>query len=110
MAWPVEAVLLLMALAGCLLACAALQLAYSWRSWPLAVVGAATVASLLAEVGALNGSFGPVLSGGVGVPTLVLAGVAVAGLAVYLLLPPPAPRSSTRHRLTGPAANPDSEA
>jgi hypothetical protein len=110
MAWPVEAVLLLMALAGCLLACVALQLAYSWRSWPLALVGSATFLALLAEVGALNGSFGPVLAAGVGVPTLILAGVAVAGLAVYLLLPPPAHRPADRHRPTGPAANPDSEA
>ena len=30
MAWPMEAVLLLVGLAGCLLACASLQLAYSW--------------------------------------------------------------------------------
>ena len=110
MAWPMEAVLLLMGLAGCLLACASLQLAYSWWSWPLALVGAATILALVAEVGALNGSFGPVLAAGVGVPTLILAGVAVAGLAVYLLLPPPAPRPSGLPVPTGPAANPDSEA
>jgi hypothetical protein len=51
-----------------------------------------------------------VLAAGVGVPTLILAGVAVAGLAVYLLLPPPAHRPADRHLPTGPAANPDSEA
>ena len=110
MACPVEAALLLMAWAGCLVACASLQLAYSWRSWPLALLGVATALALLAEVGALNGSFGPVLAASVGVPTLILAGVAVAALAVYLLLPPPTPRPADRHLPTGPAANPDSEA
>jgi hypothetical protein len=110
MAWPAEAVLLLLALAGCLLACASVQLAFLWRSWPLAVVGVATLLALLAEVGALNGSFGPDLTAGVGVPTLILAGVAVAALAVYLLLPPPSARAADGPPPTGPAVNPDSEA
>lgn len=110
MSWPVEALLLLLVLAGCTVASASVQLAWRWRSWPLLVVGLAVFGSMAAEVTALNNSWGPVLPGGVGVVTLVLAGVAVAAVAVYLLLPPPEPREEPAAPVTGPAANPDSEA
>ncbi len=110
MGWPIEALLLLVALAGCTVAAAAIQLAWAWRSWPLLAVGLATVGSLAAEVAALNGWWGPTLPGGVATVSLGMGAAAVAALAVYLLLPPPPPRTDSRARATGPAANPDSEA
>ncbi|HUY54762.1 MAG TPA: hypothetical protein VMV23_06355 [Candidatus Nanopelagicaceae bacterium] len=110
MAWPVEVLLLLVALAGCWASMAALQASWWSRSWPLAVVGLAIVASLVAEVGALNNSWGPTLGDGIGVVTVLLAGVALAALAVYLLLPPPQPVGPAPPRPWGPAVNPDSEA
>jgi len=110
MAWPVEGLLLLLALAGCWAAMAALQAAWWSRSWPLAVVGLAILGSLVAEVGALNSSWGPTLGDGVGVVTLLLTGLALAALAVYLLLPPPASIGPAPPPPFGPAVNPDSEA
>ena len=109
MAWPVEGFLLLMALAGCWAAMAALQVAWWSQSWPLAVVGLAILASLASEVSALNGAWGATLGGGIGVVTLLMAGVALAALAVYLLLPPE-PAGAAPPRPFGPAVNPDSEA
>ncbi|MHB1854964.1 MAG: hypothetical protein ACYCS2_07900 [Acidimicrobiales bacterium] len=110
MVWPVEGLLLLVALAGCWAAMAALQASWWTRSWPMAVVGLAIMASLASEVGALNSSWGPTLGDGIGVVTLLLAGVAMAALAVYLLLPPPNPVGPAPPRPWGPAVNPDSEA
>ncbi len=110
MAWPVEAFLLVLALVGCWAAVAALQLAWSARSWPLLVVGLAIGASLISEVAALNGSWGATLGGGVGVMALLMAGLALVALAVYLLLPPPETTATAPPRPFGPAVNPDSEA
>ncbi|HEY6538120.1 MAG TPA: hypothetical protein VI138_03660 [Candidatus Dormibacteraeota bacterium] len=110
MAWPVTAILLLSALVGCWLACAAAQVARAQRSRPLALVAVAVLISLVAEVAALNGSAPGGSVGGLGVVTLFLAGVALAAFAAYLLLPPPAELELKPVGATGPAANPDSEA
>ncbi|MDA8331496.1 MAG: hypothetical protein M0027_09905 [Candidatus Dormibacteraeota bacterium] len=110
MAWPVEAMLLLLALAGCWAAAAAIQAALSSRSLPLLVSGLAIIGSLLAEVATLNGNLGGSLGSGVGVPVIILAGIALGALALYLLLPPPEPAPPAPPQRTGPAANPDSEA
>ncbi len=110
MAWPVEAFLLMVALAGCLAAAGALQLARLLHSVPLAISGLAIIASLLAEVGQLNGDFGGASGNGVGLLTIVFGGIALAAVAVYLLLPPPERRVPAIQLSTGPAANPDSEA
>jgi len=110
MAWPVEAVLLMLALAGCWAASAALQSALSSRSLPLLISGLAIIASLLAEVATLNGNLGASLGSGVGVPVILFAGIALGALALYLLLPPPVPAPPATPMRTGPAANPDSEA
>lgn len=111
MAWPIAAFLTLVVLAGCWVACGAAQVAWNLRSLPLAVVAAALLASLSAEVAALNGSALGGSLGGLGVVSLLMGGIALAAFAVYLLTPPseegeeePAPQA------TGPAANPDSEA
>jgi hypothetical protein len=85
--------------------------AWTQRSLPLAVLAVAVLASLGAEVGALNGSAVGGSLGGLGVVTLLLGGVALAALAVYLLSPPPErPEEPALPRLSGPAGNPDSEA
>ncbi len=110
MAWPVEAFLLLVALAGCVAAAAALQASHNLRSLPLAVCGVAVIASLAAEVGELNGDFGGAAGSGIGVPTIIFGGLALAAVAVYLLLPPPSAPQVPAPVTTGPAANPDSEA
>ncbi|MHB1501866.1 MAG: hypothetical protein ACYCYK_11995 [Candidatus Dormibacteria bacterium] len=110
MAWPVEALLLLVALAGCLAAAAALQAGRNLGSIPLTISGVAILASLAAEVGQLNGDFGGAGGSGIGFPTILLGGAALAALALYLLLPPPEPSLTTAPVPTGPAANPDSEA
>ncbi len=111
MAWPVVAVLLLAALGGCWVACAASQVAWAQRSWPLALVAAAVLSSLFAEVAALNGSALGGTLGGLGVVTLFTAGIALAALAYYLLTPPrDEPEREPPGRPRGPAANPDSEA
>lgn len=109
MAWPVAAGLLLMALAGCVAATAALMAAWTLRDWALATVGVAILASLAAEVAALNGWWGPTMGGGVAVVTVLAGGVALAALAVHLLLPPPIP-VAVPAPATGAASNPDSEA
>ncbi|MGC1185065.1 MAG: hypothetical protein WBA31_07940 [Candidatus Dormiibacterota bacterium] len=111
MAWPIIATLLLAALAGCWVACAAAQVAWVQRSRPLAVVAAAVLASLLAEVAALNGSALGGSVGGLGVVAMLGAGIALAAFAFYLLAPPPPDLEPEAARgLTGPAVNPDSEA
>ncbi len=110
MAWPVEAFLLLVALAGCVAAAAALQAFRHLRSVPWAVCGVAIIASLAAEVGELNGDFGGASGRGIGVLTIVFGGLALAAVAVYLLLPPPSASQVPAPVPTGPAANPDSEA
>ncbi|MGH7643482.1 MAG: hypothetical protein ACRENX_10840 [Candidatus Dormibacteria bacterium] len=111
MAWPIVAILILAALAGCWVACAAGQVAWAQRSRPLGVMTLAVVISLGAEVAALNGSALGGSIGGLGVVTLFAGGVGLAAFAYYLLTPPPPEREPTLiHRPTGPAANPDSEA
>jgi hypothetical protein len=111
MSWPIEAVLMVAALAGCWAACAAAQVAWVQRSLPLAVLAVAVLASLCAEVAALNGSALGGSLGGLGVVALLMGGMALAALAVYLLTPPPEPAEEpVLARLTGPADNPDSEA
>lgn len=110
MAWPLEALLLLIAGAACIAGIAALQAAWRNRSWALAAAGVAIIASLAAEVAGLNGSFGPVLPGGVATLSVVLGGAALAALAVYLVLPPPVLHARAVRVPTGPAAHPDSEA
>ncbi|MGA7173366.1 MAG: hypothetical protein WCB86_10865 [Candidatus Dormiibacterota bacterium] len=111
MAWPVFAVLILIVLAGCWAACAAAQVAWTQRSRPLALVAAAVLGSLLAEVAALNGSALGGAVGGLGVVALLLGGIALAAFAFYLLTPPPPDlEPELIGRPTGPAANPDSEA
>ncbi|HUY56761.1 MAG TPA: hypothetical protein VMV12_02910 [Candidatus Micrarchaeaceae archaeon] len=111
MAWPIILILILAAFAGCWIACAAAQVAWIQRSRPLAVLALAVLASLLAEVAALNGSaLGGSISG-FGVVSLLTGGIALAAFAFYLLTPPPTELEPVRpHRITGPAANPDSEA
>jgi hypothetical protein len=111
MAWPIIAVLLLVALAGCWVACAAAQVAWAQRSRPLALVAVAVVASLLAEVAALNGSALGGSVGGLGTVAMLAAGIALAAFAFYLLTPPPPDlEPEPGPRLSGPATNPDSEA
>ncbi|MGH7612119.1 MAG: hypothetical protein ACREN4_08880 [Candidatus Dormibacteria bacterium] len=111
MAWPAEAVLILAALWGCWLACVAVQAAWVQRSWVLAVVGAALLGSLFAEVSALNGDAPAGSVGGLGVVAMLLAGVALAGFAAYLLaVPPPEEELAGAPILAGPSSNPDSEA
>ncbi|HVC40074.1 MAG TPA: hypothetical protein VNH20_08940 [Candidatus Dormibacteraeota bacterium] len=111
MAWPIAATLLLAALVGCWLACAAAQVAWAQRSWPLGVVAVALIASLAAEVAALNGSALGGSLGGLGVVSLLGGGIALAAFAVYLLAPAPSElEPDSGPRLTGPAADPDSEA
>jgi hypothetical protein len=111
MAWPIVAILILAAFVGCWIACAAAQVAWGQRSWPLGVLAVAVVASLGAEVAALNGSAVGGSVGGLGVISLLLGGVALAALAVYLLSPPPEEQEpAVRLQPSGPAANPDSEA
>jgi len=111
MAWPIAAILLLASLAGCWFACAAAQVAWAQRSRPLALVAVAILASLVAEVAALNGSALGGSVGGLGVVALFSGGIALAAFAFYLLTPPP-PEFEPQPiaRLTGPAGNPDSEA
>jgi hypothetical protein len=111
MAWPIITILILTALAGCWVACAAAQVAWGQRSWPLALVAAAVLASLAAEVAALNGSAVGGSLGGLGVVSLFTGAIALAAFAYYLLTPPPAELGrQLSDRPTGPAANPDSEA
>ncbi|HUY25731.1 MAG TPA: hypothetical protein VMV09_10595 [Candidatus Saccharimonadales bacterium] len=111
MAWPIVAILILAALFGCWTVCAAGQVAWAQRSWPLAVLAAAVLASLSAEVAALNGSALAGSLGGLGVISLLAAGIALAAFALYLLSPPADDEESeARPRPRGPAANPDSEA
>jgi hypothetical protein len=111
MAWPIVAFLLLVAMAGCWAACAAAQVAWVQRSRPLGLAAAAIVASLFAEVAALNGSALGGSVGGLGVVSMLTGGLALAGFAFYLLTPPPPDlEPETIPRLTGPAHNPDSEA
>ncbi|MGA8208399.1 MAG: hypothetical protein WB801_03495 [Candidatus Dormiibacterota bacterium] len=111
MAWPIVAILILAAFVGCWVACAAGQVAWSQRSWPLAVLSLAVLASLGAEVAALNGSAVGGSLGGLGVISLFAAGIALAAFALYLLRPPAEEEEpNTRPRPLGPAANPDSEA
>ncbi len=110
MAWPVEAVLILTAFGGCWLAAGAGLVAWRSRSWSMAAVGALILASLGGEVAALNGSAAGGTTGGIGVASLLCAGLALAALAAYLVQPPPEPRIEEAHRLSGPALNPDSEA
>lgn len=111
MAWPIAAILILAALAGCWVACGAAQVAWNQRSLPLAAVAAAGLASLSAEVAALNGSALGGSLGGLGVVSMLMGGIALAAFAAYLLTPPPEERDTPLHpRPTGPAANPDSEA
>ncbi|HUY55629.1 MAG TPA: hypothetical protein VMV23_10780 [Candidatus Nanopelagicaceae bacterium] len=111
MAWPIFAILILAVLAGCWATCAAAQVAWAQRSRPLTVVAAAVLASLLAEVAALNGSALGGAVGGLGVVSLLLGGVALAAFAFYLLTPPPPDvEPQLINGPTGPAANPDSEA
>jgi hypothetical protein len=111
MAWPIAAILILAALAGCWVACAAAQVAWAQRSLALWGVATAVLVSLTAEVAALNGSALGGSLGGLGVGSLLAGGLALAAFAVYLLTPPPVklePQLSSRP--TGPAADPDSEA
>jgi hypothetical protein len=111
MAWPIIAILIVAALGGCLVACAAAQVAWVQRSRPLALMAVAVLASLLAEVAALNGSALGGSVGGLGVISLFTGGIALAAFAFYLLTPPPPEREPQPiDRLTGAAANPDSEA
>lgn len=111
MAWPILALLILTALAGCWAACAAAQVAWGQRSWPLVLVAAAVLISLTSEAAALNGSAVGGSVGGLGVVSLFTGGIALAAFAFYLLTPPPAERETQLiDRPTGPAANPDSEA
>ncbi|HVC22692.1 MAG TPA: hypothetical protein VNH82_04610 [Candidatus Dormibacteraeota bacterium] len=111
MAWPIIAILLLAALAGCWVACASAQVAWVQRSRPLAVVALAVLAGLLAEVAALNGSALGGSVGGLGVVAMLSGGLALAAFAFYLLTPPPPDlEPETAMGLTGPAVNPDSEA
>src|ERR1019366_4267017 len=56
MAWPIAAILILAALAGCWVACAAAQVAWAERSLALWGVATAVLVSLTAEGAALNGS------------------------------------------------------
>jgi hypothetical protein len=111
MAWPIVAILILAAVVGCWIACAAAQVAWAQRSWPLGVLAAAVLVSLSAEVAALNGSAVGGSVGGLGVVSLLAAGIALAAFALYLLLPLPEEQEpEARRRRSGPAANPDSEA
>lgn len=111
MAWPIVAILILVAFVGCWIVCAAAQVAWAQRSWPLGVLAAGVLASLGAEVAALNGSAVGGSLGGLGVVSLLTAGIALAAFALYLLLPPPEePDPAVRRRPSGPGANPDSEA
>jgi hypothetical protein len=111
MAWPIVAILILAAFFGCWIVCAAGQVAWAQRSWALGLLAAAVLASLGAEVAALNGSAAGGSLGGLGVISLLTAGMALAAFALYLLLPPPVePDLEVRRRPSGPAANPDSEA
>jgi hypothetical protein len=111
MAWPIVAILILAAFVGCWIACAAAQVAWEQRSWPLGVLAAAVLASLGAEVAALNGSALGASVGGLGVVSLLMAGVALAAFAIYLLVPPPEDgEPEVRLGPSGPAGNPDSEA
>jgi hypothetical protein len=110
MAWPAEALLILMALAGCWGAAAAIHAGWNHRSLPLLISGLAILGSLCAEVGFLNGGWGVGIGSGIGLVTVLMAGVALGALAVYLLLPPPAPVPAAPLRPVGPAVNPDSEA
>jgi hypothetical protein len=111
MAWPIVAILILAAVVGCWIACAAAQVAWAQRSWPLWVLAAAVLGSLGAEVAALNGSALGGSVGGLGIVSLLMAGVALAAFAFYLLATTPDEREpEARQRPSGPAANPDSEA
>jgi|GEM_PF-3946918 len=111
MAWPIVAILILAAFVGCWIVCAAAQVAWAQRSWPLWLLAAAVLASLAAEVAALNGSAAGGSVGGLGVVSLLTAGIALAAFALYLLLPlPEEPDSELGRRPSGPVANPDSEA
>jgi hypothetical protein len=110
MAWPAEALLILMALAGCWGAAAAIQVGWAHHSLPLVVTGLGILGSLCAEVAYLNGAWGVGIGGGIGLVTVLMAGVALGALAVYLLLPPPEPVPDAPQRPSGPAGNPDSEA
>ncbi len=110
MVWPLEAFLLILALVGCWAAASGIQAGLIYHSWPLGLCGAAIVVSLASEIGTLNGDFGGSVGAGVGTLTVIFAGAAVAALAVYLLLPPPERVPAVSAHLTGPAADPDSEA
>lgn len=111
MAWPIEALLILAALVGCWLACIAAQAAWEQRNWLLAAVAAALLASLWAEVAALNGDALGGSLGGLGVVSMLLAGLALAAFALYLLVvPPPEDAEPEPLPFPGPAVNPDSEA
>jgi protein-S-isoprenylcysteine O-methyltransferase Ste14 len=111
MAWPIVAILILAAFVGCWIVCAAGQVAWSQKSWPLAVLAVAVLVSLGAEVAALNGSALGGSLGGLGVISLLAAGIALAAFAIYLLSPPGEEEEpGARPRPRGPAANPDSEA
>jgi hypothetical protein len=111
MAWPIIAILILAAVAGCWVACAAAQAAWEQQSRPLGVVALAVLVSLASEVAALNGSAPGGSIGGLGVVSLFAGGTALAAVSYYLLTPPPTERAHQLvPRLTGPANNPDSEA
>lgn len=111
MAWPIIAILILAALGGCWVACAAGQVAWAQRSRPLGLMTLAVLISLAAEVAALNGSALGGSVGGLGVVSLLAGGISLAAFAFYLLMPPPPEREPQLiGGPTGPAANPDSEA
>lgn len=111
MSWPIEAILIVAALGGCWVACAAAQVAWVQRNWALAGLAGAVLVSLFSEVAALNGPTVGGSLGGLGVVSMLTGGLGLTAFAIYLLTPPGEDREEPwAPGLSGPAANPDSEA